>query len=367
MARNTDTAPTALEAATARSSAQTGDFSASEAWVASNADDTRPFARAWTAALNAQRWHAQPADCTLPTLEDLRAIPIDSEEAVGNALVFAAAECLKGAVVGGDPEALGTWVAFVAELDAEPLGAEATAWAAVGNAWLQVAEGSAEQAESLVDAIQNQSIEEHAALRVEVLAIRALCMETRGEVEAMTGLARQAWRDARTNDLPQWQYLAGVVLARARRLNGTHHLATRILRPLSEVAPAGWQGWIVWESLMAGAVTLTEGLTLHRDADPTDASGALQSLVIAARDGDHDAFQSARTRLSARSRTPGSARWREGGAQGSPSLSTSNASPPRRSSPPRGSPRPRSASSSATAAPSRRAPSRSSSRTRGCS
>src|SRR6185503_16180147 len=80
-----------------------------------------------------------------------------------------------------------------------------------------------------------QAIEKHAlALKIAPLVIdasvqQALSATLSGEVEKATQVARRASRMARTEALPQQEFLAHLVLARARRLSRLAHLSIRIL------------------------------------------------------------------------------------------------------------------------------------------
>jgi hypothetical protein len=90
-----------------------------------------------------------------------------------------------------------------------------------------------------------------AALVLDAASLRALCLARQGRPEDALEHARRASRMARTEALPQQEYLANIVLARVRRLAGQSYLSARILGALRSFAPAPWHGWIDWELLMA--------------------------------------------------------------------------------------------------------------------
>lgn len=123
--------------------------------------------------------------------------------------------------------------------------------------------------------------------------------------------ARRASRMARTEAMPQQEYLANVMLARCRRLVGHPHLAARILRSLAGIASAQWRPWLAWELLMAGAAEEARAL-LGEAAQPAHAAaratGVVLELLAAGEQGDLAGFDSAARTLrqaTARSRRLG--------------------------------------------------------------
>lgn len=93
-----------------------------------------------------------------------------------------------------------------------------------------------------------------ASLVIEAAALRALSLAALGSLDEALKHGRRASRMARTEGLPQAEYLAHLVLARLRRLSGAAHLATRILRALWRVAPPTWAPWLGWESALTGMI-----------------------------------------------------------------------------------------------------------------
>lgn len=125
-----------------------------------------------------------------------------------------------------------------------------------------------------------------AAIVVDATSVRALAALATGDFDEATASARRASRMARTEGLPQPEYLANLVLARVRRLTGRPHLATRILAGLSKVAPPSWASWIAWERMMAGG---------QIPSDPSVLGSAvvagLAQLLDAAIQGDEETFE----------------------------------------------------------------------------
>lgn len=89
---------------------------------------------------------------------------------------------------------------------------------------------------------------------VDLAALSALSALGAHDLEAATKAARRASRMARTEALPQSEYLAHLVLARVRRFEGRPHLCTRIATALARVAPPAFRGWLALELALAGAL-----------------------------------------------------------------------------------------------------------------
>jgi len=87
---------------------------------------------------------------------------------------------------------------------------------------------------------------------IEATALQALGRLAVADLDEGVAAARRAMRMARTEELAQPSYLAGFVLARARRLAGHYHLASRILESLARVVPPLWANWLAWERSLAG-------------------------------------------------------------------------------------------------------------------
>jgi hypothetical protein len=90
---------------------------------------------------------------------------------------------------------------------------------------------------------------------VDAASLRALSMsdDATAILESLDQ-ARRASRMARTEALPESEYLANIVLARMRRLAGFPYLAAHILTAVRRYASAPWHPWIAWELLLAGGL-----------------------------------------------------------------------------------------------------------------
>lgn len=116
--------------------------------------------------------------------------------------------------------------------------------------------------------------------------LRALAALEHGETKAAVELARRASRMARTEGALPHEYVANLVLARARRSAGHPHLAVRVTTALALVVPPAFREWVEWEACLAG--------------EARRGPHGLVALVDAARDGDRDRFDQARAQLEDR-------------------------------------------------------------------
>jgi len=154
---------------------------------------------------------------------------------------------------------------------------------AASDLWVAAAEGR--DAGQLAEKVETRASSEGlASLVVETAALGALSAATRGDLEAATRIARRASRMARTEAIPQVEYLAHLVLARVRRLTGAPHLATRILASLRKVAPPPWWPSLAWEAALCGAAP---------------EHGALADWLLALERGDGAAFDARTAKLRA--------------------------------------------------------------------
>jgi len=132
-----------------------------------------------------------------------------------------------------------------------------------------------------------------AAVVVESKAVEALALLETDLAQSLRA-ARQASRMAQAEGLPQPQYFANLVLARARRRTGHPHLALRILGALAQVTPPAWSEWLGWELLFAGSPEPVD----------TEATRTVTRLLQAARAGDRAAADDASATLRARFSAP---------------------------------------------------------------
>ena len=159
------------------------------------------------------------------------------------------------------------------------------------DAWRALGSG-APWPDARVEALEKEARQQSQAdLVIEAAALRALGAAELGALEHALGCARRASRMGRTEKLPHAEYLAGLVLARMRRLTGQPHLATRIAVALRSIAPPGWHQWVDWE------------LALASGSPPPEADGAAGSMRTAlalAAEGDRAGFGTAVDDLRAR-------------------------------------------------------------------
>jgi len=123
-----------------------------------------------------------------------------------------------------------------------------------------------------------------AAAVVQVRALRALFAIEAGDHATGLAFARRASLMARTEAIPEAEWLANLALARARRYNRQTHLAVRILEALDQAASPGWRTWLDWERLLAGAA-IPAGRSVAGGP-----AAAVAHLLAAAAAGDRDGF-----------------------------------------------------------------------------
>jgi len=156
----------------------------------------------------------------------------------------------------------------------------------LAHAWSALAEGVPFTGD-LTAAATLARRDEWPALAVECAALAALLAARDGDPRAALVHARRASRMARTESLPQSEYLAGLVLARLRRLTAHPHLAGRILASLRALAPPHWGPWMEWELVLAGGTgPTTPGATAlvhaREAASSADSAGMHAALAAAA-------------------------------------------------------------------------------------
>jgi hypothetical protein len=139
-----------------------------------------------------------------------------------------------------------------------------------------------------VDALGTEAARRgRAASVVDAASLAALSGLLTGSVGDAVQRSRRASRMARTESLLQQEYLANLVLSRARRYEGRPHLGARILGQLALVLPAPWRAHLEWELALAGASFSFE--TAHAQA--------LDRVSLAAKSGERAAFDAAAAEL----------------------------------------------------------------------
>lgn len=125
----------------------------------------------------------------------------------------------------------------------------------VAALWCEIQSGSLGYSDVAAADLQRRTLDARkAALVIEVCAARALLAESAGDQSACVENARRASRMARTEGLPEQEFLANLVLARARRGCRHPHLALRVLTALAEYATPQFHPWMALELLLCGLV-----------------------------------------------------------------------------------------------------------------
>lgn len=230
--------------------------------------------RAAQLAINAASYLAG-AEVSLPTAKDVLASAVDDDTRQIAALAMMS--LTRAHVIAFDLSALEKTLRLARSL-------EDPSSHACGHAWIAWMQGDASAASRHAE--EFGEIARHnawAAETIEATTLRALAATLDGPGEEGTRLARRASRMARTESLPQTEYLANIALSRVRRMEGKAHLSMRILSALMRVAPRPWHGWMRWELVLAG----------HLDEDADTPSGLLSRGLSALEAGNRDAFNAA--------------------------------------------------------------------------
>ena len=234
----------------AYATAERGDLRAARALLPELESRSDALSRAWSLALRAVGALAEPEQWRAPSLDELdRFRGVDA--AARSAACIACAAMEKAAVVRFDEAGLAAFVDVHGAL-VDGLSELESAGHRAARAFLRLATtelgGLAEEAAEIEAAAARSR---HAALVIDAASLRALALLGEGRLDEATPVARRASRMARTEALPAQEYLAHLVLARVRRLQGKPAMSTRILSALASVAPRPWWGWIAWEQLLS--------------------------------------------------------------------------------------------------------------------
>ncbi|MBI2896968.1 MAG: hypothetical protein HYY06_25650 [Deltaproteobacteria bacterium] len=277
-----------------------GDFRAMRETLARLEARGSAEARAWCLTLRALSWHAGLDFGALPRIGEVSRLAQGPGE-VRFAACLSCALAARASLLAFDPRALESWLDVHARsLGGAAIPAEATLWHEALGAWLRLMTGDLAGLGDAARALAASAADEKLApLVVHSTALRAMAALAAGDMEAATSLARRASRMARTEALPQEEYLANVVLARLRRLQARPAMAARILGALLRVAPSSWHPWIAWELLLSagpGAAGPTMG-----SRSPSEAAVAgLGDLLAAAQAGERERFARAASTCRAR-------------------------------------------------------------------
>jgi hypothetical protein len=266
----------ARAAASCRARATLGDCSEAPALLRALRAEPAPLAAAWELALRAQIWLAFPEAVTLPAVSELAPFAAEAEP-VRRVAAFAARDVARASLLAMDAPAVQRATDELGRLACDEHGAIDAAVAGALRALL-CGEPLARDVEQLGTRAGKAG---HAAAVVEAQAIRALVALESADWAAGLELARRSSLMARTESIPEAEFFANLVLARARRENRQAHVALRIVDALSALVTAPWQNWIGWEAALLGG-----------DVPPVaDGPAAwLAELLRAARHGDGTAF-----------------------------------------------------------------------------
>ena len=209
------------------------------------------------------------------------------------AVALACSDGALAAVLRFDSDELSDWCEVLSEVaQATPISVAALG-ARVVAGWRDLFAGDAKRALTTARAVAGEAVRTGASsTNVEAVTLEGLALLSLQQTPDGLSAARRASRMARTEGILQREYLANLVLARARRFSGHPHAASRILAALRQVTPRTWRSWLGWEHL------LCEGVPHNVDAGRGFDAGLLGSTLFrAAQTGDHDRFEGAREEL----------------------------------------------------------------------
>jgi len=253
---------------------------------------------AWSLAIRATASMLWPAAFAAPSAHE---ISCSLAAPNGSVARLALVEAVRRAVLAFETDELATWIElYERSLARDANDPGAALWLASARAWQALGRGELGDTGCELARVQRDALAlKIAPLVIEATVQRSIAATLTGELGAGTELARRASRMARTEGLPQQEFTAHLVLARARRLNRQPHLASRILNALDQVVAPAWLPWLTWELSMAGELTPSGS----RAAEPVDtsrasrAARALTGLQQAAAAGNRAAFDCSVTAL----------------------------------------------------------------------
>ena len=234
-------------------------------------------------AFNAHRFLAGLVPSNV-TQAELDATPAPTSASGFFACAAASAAVGKSAIITFDRETLSSTVSrlevhlegWTTDTDMKP---RALAWLESLRAWAMLLQDHDPSA--LLETLSKEAKQlGEAPLVIELAVLRALTAERLGHWDEAREHARRASRMGRTESFPQQEYLANLVLARIRRVNGVSHYGIRILSALKRVMPPAWNTWLRWEARLAGADI----------AAGDDVASLIDQLIVAAEQGDRPRF-----------------------------------------------------------------------------
>jgi len=268
-------------------------------------DRESPLTSAWHAAIGAAAWMLDPEGSPEPSLAVIEAL-LGAEPRARELAAQALTHLERHALVSFDVARLQRLVGLHERLLSGVSPDEAAGlWLEAARCWLLLARGQVTGLEERAQALEKRALASRIApLVIDASVQQALAATLSGGVENAIAVARRASRMARTEALPQQEFLANLALARARRLSRHAHLSIRILTTLERVIVPHFDGWLSWELLMAGDVEVSATLLARSPADPRalEASRALLALEQAALAGERAEFERAAKLLLDRTR-----------------------------------------------------------------
>lgn len=256
----------------------------------------------WASALRALLWTAESkgsAPIDVASMQDaISSLAADDDDASA-AASFACVEGARWALLSLDFPKWSSWVFTGNQLVERAPTAEARRAQLWLRGWSAIHAGDGNAAAEDAATLEGEAASAgDAAMVVEAAAQRTMALISAGDLDGGTRHARRTSRMARTEALPQQEYLAHLLLARLRRMTGHPHLATRILRALAPVASPLWLPWVGWELIMAGALEAAAEMRPMPSGRATELTAALRALTESAEASNRQGFDEAAGRLT---------------------------------------------------------------------
>lgn len=190
---------------------------------------------------------------------------------------------------GAAHEALSSWLRF---RKAQPIDGD-DIFARLVRQWSSLFDGGRDLDERLV--VDSTGASE-AFAAVVAQSQRSMYALLQNDAPRATMLARRASRMARVEGLLAAEYLANIVLARARRHSGQPFLSLRIGSALEKVVPTPWRSWLAWELLFAGGPAQLGDVMDAIEGPAQQVQTALDAALV----GDRNTYETIRQGLKER-------------------------------------------------------------------
>ena len=204
-------------------------------------DSSDPRDQAYVMALEAKFWLMDVPGGRIPSIERASEFLATAAPEVAHEIVSAS---VLASALNLDRQSLLAWASLCQGTASVPLRSYGLILG-----WLSVFDGVSTP---MADHIQSARACGDASTLVQATALQAMQQLALGQRQEATKTARRASRMAKTESLPQAQYLAGLALARVRRHQGSPHLCLHILTGLRRSAPTPWHNWLDAERVLAG-------------------------------------------------------------------------------------------------------------------